>query len=91
MVEAGQHIGLTQIESLYWIRFLNGLLASIIVWLGYVIARTIGLEHLGLNIGVPLLLTFIPQDVLYVLSNDVLSPVRFGAVFLWCFAMAKGG
>src|SRR4030095_6890007 len=27
-------------------------------------------------------LAFIPQDVLYVLSNDVLSPVCFGAVFL---------
>jgi hypothetical protein len=78
----GQCIGLTQIESLYWIRFLNGLLASIVVWLGYVIARTVGLEHLGLNIGVPLLLAFIPQDVLYVLSNDVLSPVCFGVVFL---------
>jgi len=78
----GQHIGLTQIESLYWIRFLNGLFAAIVVWLGYVIARTIGLEHLGLNIAVPLLLAFIPQDVLYVLSNDVLSPVCFGAVFL---------
>src|SRR5215510_13672797 len=78
----GQHIGLTQIESLYWIRFLNGLLAAIVVWLGYLIARTIGLEHLGLNIGVPLLLAFIPQDVLYVLSNDVLSPVCFGVVFL---------
>jgi predicted membrane protein DUF2142 len=78
----GQHIGLTQIQSLYWIRFLNGLLTSILVWLGYVIARTIGLKHLGLNIGVPLLLTFIPQDVLYVLSNDVLSPFCFGAVFL---------
>jgi Predicted membrane protein (DUF2142) len=77
----GQGIGLTQIESLYWIRFLNGLLASTIVWLGYVIARTVGLEHLGF-IGVPLLLAFIPQDVLYVLSNDVLSPVCFGAVFL---------
>jgi Predicted membrane protein (DUF2142) len=78
----GESIGLTQIESLYWIRFLNGLLASIVVWLGYVIARTVGLEHLGFTIGVPLLLTFIPQDVLYVLSNDVLSPVCFGAVFL---------
>jgi hypothetical protein len=78
----GQSIGLTQIESLYWIRFLNGLLTSTIVWLGYVIARTVGLEHLGFTIGVPLLLAFIPQDVLYVLSNDVLSPVCFGAVFL---------
>ena len=78
----GQYIGLTQIESLYWIRFLNCLLVSILVWLGYVIARTLGLERLGLSIGVPLLLAFMPQDVLYVLSNDVLSPVCFGVLFL---------
>jgi hypothetical protein len=78
----GKCIGLTGIESLYWIRFLNALLVSILVWLGYVIARTIGPEHLDLRIGVPLLLAFIPQDVLYVLSNDVLSPICFGVVLL---------
>src|SRR5262249_45063598 len=78
----GQYIGLTQIESLYWIRFLNCLLVSMLVWLGYVIARTVGLEHLGLSVGVPLLLAFMPQDVLYVLSNDVLSPVCFGVLFI---------
>jgi Predicted membrane protein (DUF2142) len=78
----GQCVGLTGIESLYWIRFLNALLISILVWLGYVIARTIEPEHLGLSVGVPLLLAFIPQDVLYVLSNDVLSPICFGVVFL---------
>lgn len=78
----GQHIGLTQIESLYWIRFLNCLLVSILVWLGYVIARAVGLERVGLSIGVPLLLAFMPQDVLYVLSNDVLSPVCFGVLFI---------
>ena len=78
----GKCIGLTGIESLYWIRFLNALLVSILVWLGYVIARTIGPEHLDLRIGVPLLLAFIPQDVLYVLSNDVLSPICFGAVLI---------
>jgi hypothetical protein len=78
----GQCIGLTGIESLYWIRFLNALLISIIVWLGYVIARTVEPEHFGLSVGVPLLLAFIPQDVLYVLSNDVLSPICFGVVFL---------
>jgi Predicted membrane protein (DUF2142) len=78
----GKGIGLTGIESLYWIRFLNALLVSILVWLGYVIARTLAPEHLDLRIGVPLLLAFIPQDVLYVLSNDVLSPICFGAVLL---------
>src|SRR5437667_11983435 len=60
----GRCIGLTGIESLYWIRFLNVLLISILVWLGYVIAKTVGPDHLGLRIGVPLLLAFIPQDVL---------------------------
>ena len=78
----GRCIGLTGIESLYWIRFLNVLLISILVWLGYVIAKTVGPDHLGLRIGVPLLLAFIPQDVLYVLSNDALSPICFGAVLL---------
>jgi hypothetical protein len=80
--KVGEYIGLTQIESLYWIRFLNGLLAALVVWLGYVAARTIAPERIDLSIGVPLLLAFIPQDVLYVLSNDVLSPVCFGALFL---------
>ena len=80
--KVSQYIGLTQIESLYWIRFLNGLLAALVVWLGYVAARTIAPERIDLSIGVPLLLAFIPQDVLYVLSNDMLSPVCFGVVFL---------
>src|SRR5712691_9697076 len=64
----GQSIGLTGVESLYWIRFLNPLLISILVWLGYVVARTVGPEHFGLRLGVPLLLVFIPQDVFYVIS-----------------------
>ena len=80
--KVGEYIGLTQIESFVWIRFLNGLLAALVVWLGYVAARTIAPERIDLSIGVPLLLAFIPQDVLYALSNDVLSPVCFGALFL---------
>ena len=80
--KVGQYIGLTQIQSLYWIRFLNGLLAALVVWLGYLAARTIAPDRIDLSIGVPLLVAFVPQDVLYVLSNDVLSPVCFGVVFL---------
>src|SRR5207245_9560704 len=72
----------TLVQSLYCLRFLNCLLLSILVSLGYVIARTLGLERLGLSIGVPLLLAFMPQDVLYVLSNDVLSPVCFAVLFV---------
>ena len=78
----GQRIGLTGIESLYWIRFLNVPLIALLVWLGYVAARTIGPEHLELRIGVPLLLAFIPQDVFYSINNDVLSPICVGSLFL---------
>jgi len=78
----GQRLGLTGIESLYWIRFLNVPLIALLVWLGYVAARTIEPEHLELRIGVPLLLAFIPQDVFYSINNDVLSPICVGALFL---------
>jgi hypothetical protein len=78
----GKHVGLSGIESLYWIRFLNIPLIAIMVWLGYVAARTIAPERIDLRIGVPLLLAVIPQNVFYAINNDVLSPVCFGALFL---------
>jgi Predicted membrane protein (DUF2142) len=78
----GKHFGLAGIQSLYWIRFLNVLLVAMMVWLGYVTARTIAPERMDLRIGVPLLLAFIPQNVFYVMNNDVLSPLCFGALFL---------
>jgi hypothetical protein len=79
---AGKFFGLRGIQSLYWIRFLNALLMSILVWLGFTSARTVSPECPNLRIGVSLLLAFIPQDVFYVLSNDVLSPICFGIVFV---------
>jgi hypothetical protein len=78
----GKHVGFRGIQSLYWIRFLNIPLISIVVWLGYVAARRIAPERIDLRIGVPLLLAFIPQNVFYAMNNDVLSPVCFGALFL---------
>jgi predicted membrane protein DUF2142 len=78
----GKHVGFSGIQSLYWIRFLNIPLIAIIVWLGYVAARTIAPGRIDLRIGVPLLLAFIPQDVFYAMNNDVMSPVCFGALFL---------
>jgi Predicted membrane protein (DUF2142) len=80
--QIGRHIGLTGIQSLYWIRFLNGILIALIVLLGYLIARTVAPERAELRVGVPLLLAFIPQNVFYALNNDVLSPVCFGGLFL---------
>jgi hypothetical protein len=78
----GQLVGLTGLQSLYWIRFLNGLLIALIVLLGYLIARTVAPERVEFRFGVPLLLAFIPQNVFYALNNDVLSPLCFGGLFL---------
>ena len=78
----GEHVGLTGLRLLYWLRFLNGLLMALVVVLGYLIARIVAPERLELRLGVPLLLAFIPQNVFYALNNDVLSPVCFGGLFL---------
>src|SRR6476620_1383627 len=61
----GKHFGLAGLQSLYWIRFLNVLFVAMMVWLGYVTARTITPERMDLRIGVPVLLAFIPQNVFY--------------------------
>lgn len=78
----GKHIGLVRIQSLYWIRFLNVLLIAIVVWMGYLTARMIAPERVEMRIGVPLLVAFVPQNVFYMMNNDVLSPLCFGALFL---------
>src|SRR6266403_5215148 len=86
----GQVMGLTGIQSLYWIRFLNVPLIAAVVWLGYMIARTIAPERVDLRIGVPVLLAFIPQNVFYAMNNDVLSPLCFGALFLCVLQWLRG-
>jgi Predicted membrane protein (DUF2142) len=86
----GQVMGLAGIQSLYWIRFLNIPLIAAVVWLGYVIARTIAPERVDLRIGVPALLAFIPQNVFYAMNNDVLSPLCFGALFLCVLQWLRG-
>src|ERR1043166_4743748 len=78
----GKHIGFAGLQSLYWIRFLNVPFAAMMVWLGYVVSRTIAPERMDLRVGVPLFLAFIPQNVFYAINNDVLSPLCFGALFL---------
>jgi hypothetical protein len=90
----GQQIGLSGIEALYWLRFLNVLLMAIVVWLAYVAARMILPDRFDLHIGVPLLVAFIPQNVFYAMNNDALSPLCFGVLFLcvlqWLRTQAPG-
>jgi hypothetical protein len=67
---------------LYWIRFLNPLLAGALVWIGFVAARLVCPDRLLLRVGIPALLAFFPQDTFYSIQSDVLSPVVFGLAFI---------
>jgi hypothetical protein len=67
---------------LYWIRFLNPLLAGALVWIGFRAASLMFPDRLLLRLGVPALLAFFPQDTFYSIQSDVLSPVLFGLAFL---------
>jgi hypothetical protein len=66
----------------FWVRFLNAAFLAATVWLGYVIARNLFPERSFIKLGAPALLAFIPQDVLYGINDDVLSPLSFGFVCL---------
>jgi hypothetical protein len=78
----GHLVGLSGIQLLYWMRFLNVPLFAVLVWLGYIAARMVDPANVDLRIGVPLLLAFFPQNVFYSMNNDVLSAVCGGALFL---------
>jgi hypothetical protein len=80
--KTGQFFGANGIRGLYWIRFLNALLMAILVAIGFLAGRTIAPGSASLRVGTALVIAFIPQDAFYVMTNDVLSPICFGIVFL---------
>ncbi len=78
----GRTFGFEGGHLVYWLRFLNVPFIVVLVWLGYLAARTVFPENHFLRIGVPALLAFIPQTAFYSIQNDVLSPLCFGAAFI---------
>ncbi len=81
----GQWIGADGGTALYWVRFLNIALITVLVWLGYVAARIVFPDQVEMRLSIPLLIAFIPQDAFYGIDNDVLSPICFGITFI-CLA-----
>ena len=67
---------------LYLIRFSNIPYLMLSVWLGYEAARILFPERPFIRFGVPALLAVLPQSALYLVQNDALSPLCFGAVFV---------
>jgi hypothetical protein len=78
----GRVCGMGGAHLLYWLRFLNPVFAGALVWIGFVVARSIFPERPLIRLGVPALLAFLPQDTFYSIQSDVLSPVLFGLAFL---------
>lgn len=71
----GGWIGLESIRQVYWLRFLNVLLVAALVWSAYAFCKEACPGRSDLRIGVPLLLSWFPQDALYSINPDALSPL----------------
>ncbi len=78
----GELVRVPDRDMFYWVRFLNALVVPATVWLGYLVARDLFPDTPFVKIGTPALLAIIPQDVLYGINDDVLSPLSFGLVCL---------
>jgi hypothetical protein len=78
----GQLLGVAGAGLLYWIRFLNVFLAAALVLLGFAASSLIFPEDRFVRLGVPVLLTVLPQDIFYSIQNDVFSPLCFGVAFI---------
>jgi hypothetical protein len=83
-------LGLRGGKRFYWLRFLNAIFAAGLVWIGWQITRHLGPFTKDVSLGVPILLATIPQDCLYAVTNDALSPVLFGAAFFMLVSMTLG-
>jgi hypothetical protein len=74
----GKILGLgDSIFVLYWTRFINILAIMILVWISYAFMRRFYPTNRFLTYAVPLLVGFIPQDLFYGITNDVLSPILY--------------
>jgi hypothetical protein len=78
----GRSSGITGAWLLYWVRFLNVLVAGALVWTGFVAARLVFPDCQFIHISVPALLAIWPQTTFYSIQSDPLSPLCFGLAFI---------
>lgn len=69
----GETIGLQDGQLLYWLRFLNILIAAAFVWICWLFAKMVFSENKYFQIALPLLAAFWPQDLFYAINSDALS------------------
>jgi hypothetical protein len=81
----GTAFGFKDWSIAYWVRFLNGILSGVFVWVAFLFTKEIYPERKFLIAGVPALLAVFPQDVFYGMNRDVLSPMLEAIVLLLLF------
>ncbi|MDD5063192.1 MAG: DUF2142 domain-containing protein [Phycisphaerae bacterium] len=78
---AGRILGISGGQLIYWIRFLNVPLFTLLVWFSYRLGRTFYPDGSLLRIGLPLFVAFFPQDAFYSINSDAISSLLFAISF----------
>jgi hypothetical protein len=85
----GAGLGLPDAQRLYWLRALHALWLSALVLAAHWWLRDAYPEDAFVRLGVPLLVAVLPQDALYYVTPDALSPLLFGAGLLLAARLAS--
>jgi len=82
----GEYMGIPDRVLPFWVRFLNAPLTALLVWVSYCIAKLFFPENAFIRLGTPALLSAIPQDAFYSISNSAMGPIIF-TVALYALAL----
>jgi hypothetical protein len=82
----GRALGLSDARLLYFVRGLGALCAAALVLIAYGLLRDLYPDVALMRLGVPLLAAVFPQDTLFYVTPDALSPLLGGL----CFALSIG-
>lgn len=77
----GKTFGLVNAGMLYWVRFLNVPIYVLLVLLAWFIGKGSFPENASQRLGLPLIVSFLPQDVFYSINSDVFTPLFSGVAF----------
>ncbi|HEX5068282.1 MAG TPA: hypothetical protein VFY49_19335 [Myxococcota bacterium] len=81
-------LGLGSERALYAVRLLNGTFAGLLVWCAWALLRRTHPADAVVRRGVPALLACFPQDALYYVTPDALSPLIGAAAFAGTLRLA---
>ncbi|MBV9342386.1 MAG: hypothetical protein JO159_16055 [Acidobacteria bacterium] len=82
--------GITDWGLAYWIRFLNIVLYTLLVWISYRFARAAFPANSFLFLSIPALVAVFPQDVFFGINRDVLSAPLTAVALLFLMKAADG-